>query len=122
MTDTTGAKTFRDLAPREQLAMGAFKLAMRQLGVPAHPDGKCPAAECNCSPMADAIEKRAVELVTDPGIDDADVCADCYVLIPFPFGHCYGVDSDLVCEPCGLARYGDKADEYLIVGAEREEI
>lgn len=110
--------TIRNLSPHELRAVGAFKLAMRQLGVPGHPDGKCPPGEHACTDVgSDAIAQRAYELLADPDIADADVCIDCMVLIPF-IAECYAVDGATVCRPCGAARYGDALSKYTIVGPE----
>ena len=94
MTDTISR-----LSPAERLAVGAFKLAMRQLGVPDHPAGKCPPGEHACTDVvADAIEARALELLAADDIADANTCHDCHVLIPFT-AECYAIDGSGVCLP-----------------------
>jgi hypothetical protein len=103
--------TITDMTLTERRTLGAFKLAMRELGVPEHPDGKCPSQPCNCAGMADAVEARAIELVSDPDLDDSAVCADCHVLIPFT-ADCYAIDSSGVCVPCGERR--GLSDEYRL--------
>ena len=44
----------------------AWKQAMAEFGVPEHPDGKCPAQPCPCSPMAEMVTFRAYELMGLP--------------------------------------------------------
>jgi hypothetical protein len=105
MTETaTGPTPYERATHYERLVLGAFKLAMRQLGIPDHPDGRCPAAECSCAGMADAAEARALQLLTDPDIGDAQPCEDCKVLVPF-LANCYGIDcGNVVCVACGQRR------------------
>jgi hypothetical protein len=91
--------------------LGAFKLAMRDLGIPEHPGGKCPAQPCTCAGLSDAIYERAAMLVSDPDFEDSAVCADCRVLVPFTAA-CYAVDSSGVCVPCGQRR--GLGDEYRL--------
>ena len=75
------------LTPHERRVIGAFKLAYRELDIPDHPDGKCPAADCPCASVhPGAIEKRAAELLADPDIEDSQPCEDC---------------SDVMCTICG---------------------
>ncbi len=99
MTTSTTSPTFGDLDRRTQLVMGALKLAMREF------DSKT---------LTDQVQARCMELVNDPGFEDAENCHDCHVLLPFPVGPAYAIDSSTVCQPCAVVRYGDKAAEYLI--------
>lgn len=98
----------------DRRVIAAFRQAMADLGVSAHPDGKCPASPCPCSASADAIEARAIELLEDP---DADPCMDCWVPMPLNVTS-YAVDCGAVCGPCGIRRYGDEAGEYLLFDAD----
>jgi hypothetical protein len=104
-----------DLTRPELRYVGAFKLAMRELGVPEHPDGQCPDWDCNCRELQPALVARVTELLTDPDIGDAEVCHDCLVLLPFPGALVYAIDSASVCRSCAGRRYGDQAGEYRIV-------
>lgn len=99
-----------DMPEADRRVLAAFRQAMVDLGVPGHPDGKCPATPCPCLPAADVIEARARELLDDP---DAEPCIDCWVPLPLD-ATTYAVDGAVVCGPCGERRYGDRADEYLI--------
>ena len=96
----------------DRRVIAAYRQAMADLGVPTHPQGQCPPEPypCPCRGMDDAIEARAIELLNDP---DAVPCLDCWVPLPLNVT-AYAVDGGGVCGPCGIRRYGDKADEYLI--------
>ena len=99
-----------EMPEADRRVLAAFRQAMADHAVPAHPAGKCPATPCPCSAAADAIEARARELLDDP---DAVPCTDCWVPLPLNVAS-YAVDSGGVCEPCAIRRYGDHAAEYLI--------
>jgi hypothetical protein len=100
-----------DMPAAVRPVLGAYRQAMADLGIPPHPQGQCPATPCPCSAAADAIEARARELLDDP---DAEPCIDCWVPLPLD-ATAYAVDGAVLCGPCGIRRYGDRADEYLIV-------
>ena len=53
-------------------ALGAFKQAMAEFGIPEHPGGKCPSPGCQCSPLEALVTARAYELLgwQDAGSDD----------------------------------------------------
>ncbi len=68
-----------EMPEADRRILAAFRRAMADCDVPAHPPGKCPATPCPCSAAADAIEVRARELLDDP---DAEPCIDCWVLLP----------------------------------------
>jgi hypothetical protein len=42
---------------------GAFLQAMREVGLPEHPGGQCPAPGCQCALLADVVEARACEIL-----------------------------------------------------------
>jgi hypothetical protein len=98
------------LPEADRRVLAAFRQAMADHSVPAHPDGNCPAASCPCWAAAGAIEARARELLDDP---DAEPCIDCWAPLTID-ATCYAVDGAIVCGPCGIRRYGDRAGEYLI--------
>ncbi|MGH2843604.1 MAG: hypothetical protein ACRDKL_08475 [Solirubrobacteraceae bacterium] len=96
--------TYGTLSEHERRVLGAFKLAMRKHGVPEHPDGQCPTWDCDCRAMEDFIEASAVELLAEPGIEDAQLCHDCRVLVPLT-ADCYMIDCGyVVCLVCGPKR------------------
>jgi hypothetical protein len=43
--------------------IAAFKQAAAEFGIAGHPDGKCPSAGCQCSPLEPLITARANELL-----------------------------------------------------------
>jgi acetyl-CoA acetyltransferase len=46
----------------ERAVTEAFYQAMEEAGIPPHPGGECPTADCRCEELADSIEARAAEL------------------------------------------------------------
>jgi hypothetical protein len=58
----------------ERAVTEAFFQAMAEAGIPPHPGGECPAADCRCEELADSIEARAEELAAAKlGIPVADL-------------------------------------------------
>lgn len=58
----------------EQAIAEAFRQAFEESGLPPHPGGECPTADCRCAELADSIEARAEELAADRlGIDVAEL-------------------------------------------------
>ena len=58
----------------EQAIAEAFRRAFEESGLPPHPGGECPTADCRCSEMTDSIMARAEELAADRlGIDVAEL-------------------------------------------------
>lgn len=106
---------FLKLDPLQRRVMGALKLAMQDLGVPEHPAGECPESPCPCAGTTELVERRALLLLRDPGIDAADYCMDCRALIPLEYDS-YAVDGGVVCTVCGEKRYGYQNDEYFYPG------
>ena len=50
----------------------AFLQAFKESGLPNHPGGECPAPDCPCESMTDAMEARAIELAAaELGVDPA---------------------------------------------------
>ena len=49
----------------EQAIAEAFRQAFEESGLPPHPGGECPTADCRCAELADSIEARAEELAAD---------------------------------------------------------
>lgn len=49
----------------EQAIAAAFRQAWDESGLPPHPGGECPTADCRCSALADAIAERAEELAAE---------------------------------------------------------
>lgn len=49
----------------EQAIAQAFRQAWDESGLPPHPGGECPAADCRCGELADSIEARAEELAAE---------------------------------------------------------
>ena len=43
----------------------AFLQAFAESGLPPHPGGECPAPDCRCAELADAIADRAEELAAE---------------------------------------------------------
>ena len=62
-TDVTIAARLNALPPHDQSVVRAFWQAMRELGIPLHPDGKCPGADCCCEEMSYSVNLRACELL-----------------------------------------------------------
>jgi len=79
--------------PYERIVLGAFKLAVREHGIPDHHDGKCPEPGCTCVALGDSVEARATELLSNLDSDDAGLCEDCGVLLEYT---CH-------CDDCWLA-------------------
>ena len=46
----------------ELVIAGAFRQAFEESGLPPHPGGECPTADCRCSEMTDSIMARTEEL------------------------------------------------------------
>jgi hypothetical protein len=60
-----------------QAISAAFRQAFEESGLPPHPGGKCPAADCRCSEQVDAIAARAEELAAERlGIPLAELRGD----------------------------------------------
>jgi hypothetical protein len=52
----------------------AFRDAFEESGLPPHPGGECPSADCRCEELADSIGQRAVRLAAERlGIPVADL-------------------------------------------------
>lgn len=49
----------------ERLTIRAFLQAMAEAGIPKHPGGQCPSADCRCLELADQIEARAVQIAEE---------------------------------------------------------
>jgi hypothetical protein len=47
----------------ERRTLRAFKQACQEAGIPEHPNGECPAPDCNCRDFADQVEARAIEII-----------------------------------------------------------
>lgn len=48
-----------------QVITDAFRQAWEESGLPPHPGGECPAADCPCESVTDAIEARTIELAAE---------------------------------------------------------
>lgn len=58
----------------EQAVAEAFRQAFEESGLPPHPGGECPTADCRCSELADSIADHAEELAAAKlGIPVADL-------------------------------------------------
>jgi hypothetical protein len=53
-------------------SIAAWKQAMAEFGIADHPGGKCPAPDCQCSPLSELVTARAYELLRLSGWEDAD--------------------------------------------------
>ncbi len=47
----------------DQAVLLAFRQAMEDLGIPPHPDGKCPEPDCPCADYEWVVEARARDLL-----------------------------------------------------------